>query len=171
MFVLAAIAVGIVLVTGDDSESPIPSTTVADSAFPTFSPEGDGKQETDKQPADKPSKDPEGGGAPKPASDGSDGTRSLTAAERKAKKVDCPYGREQCKLMWEAWKDRASIPLETGKNAECPYDREQCKLMKQAWKDRASIPLKTGGNPEKVDCPYDREQCKALWESWQAATE
>lgn len=177
VFVLAAIAVGIVLATGGDSESPAPSTTVADSVFPTVSPQanGDKKQGGDKQEAAKRSEEPQGGGggASKPTSDGggSSGSSGLSPAEQAASEVDCPYDREQCKALWKAWKDRASNPLETGPNAECPYDREQCKQLKQAWKDRASIPIETGGNPKKIDCPYDREQCKQLWESWQAATE
>jgi hypothetical protein len=175
VFVLAAIAVGIVLVAGDDSESPAPSTTVADSVFPTVSPDAGGDK---KQATDKPSKDPDGGGgASKPVSDGGNGSggssnsSGLSPAQQAAKEADCPYGREQCKQLWKAWKNRESHVVKTGPNAKCPYDREQCKQLKQAWKNGESIPVETGGNPKNVDCPYGREQCKALWESWQAATE
>ncbi len=171
LFVLAAIAVGIVLVTGGDSNPAPPSTSVADNVLPDISPTsgGSGKRDAGKKDSGGGDKGGQNADHSGPAGGGGGG-RDLTAEEKAASKVDCPYGREQCKQLWTAWKNRASTRLDTGPNAKCPYDRAQCKQLKQAWKQRASTPLKTGGDPKEIECPYDREQCKQLWKAWQAAT-
>ena len=76
VFVVAAIAVGVVLVTGDDSDPSQPSTTVADSVFPEVSskPEGgaDKRPPDDEQAGGEQAKQPQGGngGGSKPVTVG-----------------------------------------------------------------------------------------------------
>ena len=169
VFVLGAIAAGVIIATGEDGDSASPGTDVVaggtTAALPT--------QPTVPEQEEAGAKPDSGGGDARPTksakSDSSQRDASSDTARPVNDEVECPFEREQCKQLKKAWNHRESHPLQTGPNAKCPYDREQCKQLKKAWESAESHPLETGGDPEEIDCPYGREQCKQLWEAWQAA--